>query len=160
MENNSNGRYDQNYISPTLSKLFLHFEKQPKIKNLKSYIKLLNLFVSVHIDYARLTLYELEEKSTLDTKLELSKLEEELSRALSLVNDVVQECRSQYALTFRQERMLNYAQNKMEFLWGSIDRLYWDIKSRFLYYYPDCLSEEVPYKKDYSEIMAIPISLN
>ncbi len=31
----NNGRYSRDYISPTLEKLFLHFNKKQNIKNIK-----------------------------------------------------------------------------------------------------------------------------
>ncbi len=158
----NNGRYDQKYISPTLQELFDFFENKPKVKNLKSYIKILNSFVRAYKNYTIYSLYQISVQP-LDVKKELADLESELQDIVYLVNDICFECRSHYSLTARQVKMLTYFQRSVEHLWATIDKMlceYNEVNERLLNSEDEIVAEEVPYKKYYGEIMALPLFPN
>lgn len=164
MKNNNNGLYSQKYISPELSKLFNFFEKKPKVKNLKQYTKVLNVFVETHINYAKYVLRGIESNPIDSTEVLLKSLETLIYEALKLVYSINKECRDKYCLTKHEEKIIAYLQNKVESVWSSIDKLFcrvYHANYKLLLLEPeDAFPEEIPYKIDYSEILSLPMILN
>lgn len=161
----NNGRYSSNYISPKLKKLFIHFKNKVSVKDLKVYIKLLNLFIDTNLEYANNKLEHINLLHFQDQKKVLSELDTLMYNALQLVTSITEECTAYYNLTPQQSTMINYNQDRMDYISRNIYNMLCDVSElredpNFFEDNGFLDEEEYVFEEDIKQILFMPINLN
>lgn len=162
MKNKFNrGRYSQDYISPTLEKLFLHF------KNLKSYLKSFNCFVNAHKKYTELKINEIKGLPLEDQKELLSNLNIFTDETFEIVISICEECEAYYFLTNHQKKIIKYSRDEITRIASNVYDLFWDVTEvdwdPNIWENNELVSdalEKISFAKNLKEMLFMPIRFN